>query len=266
MARSTAQFDALAAGYDAAFTDRLPALWLRDAVRERVEPYLQPGMDVVELGCGSGTDSVWLARHGCRVWALDASPGMLEQARVKVSAAGQQHAVSLNRVDIEQWRVQDLPPQFNARLVFSNFGVLNCVTDLERVFTTAWQCLDDNGHLAVILMGRFCLAETLYFGCRGQFRKATRRWHGSSDFGASEKRFKVYYYSLSQLRRAARGFRAIGAFGIGGLLPPTEGYDICERWPRTFRRAAAVDRRMGRILTRISDHYMAVFAKEEPTE
>ncbi len=261
MARSTAQFDALAASYDEAFTDRLPAIWLRDAVRDRVAPYLEPGMDVIELGCGSGADSVWLARHGCRVWALDASSRMLEQARSKLSAAGQQHAVSLHHVDVEHWHSQDLPPQFSARLVFSNFGVLNCVADLERVFATAHQCLADGGHLAVTVMGRFCLTETLYFGARWQFRQATRRWRGSGEFGTSGERCTVYYYSPSQLRRAARGFRPIAAFGIGGLLPPTEGYGMCERWPRTFGRIAAIDRRMSRFLTPISDHYLAVFAK-----
>ena len=39
------------------------------------------GKQVVELGCGNGEYSIFLARKGARVLALDASPGALENTR-----------------------------------------------------------------------------------------------------------------------------------------------------------------------------------------
>lgn len=44
--------------------------------------------DVLELGCGAGQWSVWLARHGARVTGLDLSSRQLEHARRNVAAAG----------------------------------------------------------------------------------------------------------------------------------------------------------------------------------
>ena len=43
------------------------------------------GVDVLDLGCGTGRHTAWLAEAGARVTAVDFSAGMLEQARRKAS-------------------------------------------------------------------------------------------------------------------------------------------------------------------------------------
>lgn len=42
------------------------------------------GLDVLEIGCGTGRHTLRLARAGNRVTGLDLSPGMLSQARAKL--------------------------------------------------------------------------------------------------------------------------------------------------------------------------------------
>lgn len=39
------------------------------------------GRDVLELGCGTGKNTMWLAERARRVTAMDFSPGMLDVAR-----------------------------------------------------------------------------------------------------------------------------------------------------------------------------------------
>lgn len=41
------------------------------------------GLDVLDLGCGTGRHTAWLASSGARVTAVDFSAGMLDKARVK---------------------------------------------------------------------------------------------------------------------------------------------------------------------------------------
>ncbi|MFV3128424.1 class I SAM-dependent DNA methyltransferase [Niveispirillum sp. KHB5.9] len=43
------------------------------------------GLNVLEIGCGTGRHTVKLARAGNRVTGIDLSPGMLEQARAKLA-------------------------------------------------------------------------------------------------------------------------------------------------------------------------------------
>src|SRR5574341_1364692 len=60
-------FDAAALTYDEIFTQRRLGSWLREMVRERL-PF-QPGDHILELGCGTGEDALWLAQRGISVTA-----------------------------------------------------------------------------------------------------------------------------------------------------------------------------------------------------
>ncbi len=205
---SASPFDNFAADYDNRFSDRLPASWLRTAVYTCVEPFVEGGSPVIELGCGTGEDAIWFAEQGCSVWASDASAAMLERARDKIEKLNVASRISLQQIDLIHWQPSDLPADFQARLVFSNFGALNCVRDLRPVFRTAWECLEDGGHLAVSLMGRFCLSESVFFGVRGQFAKASRRWNGESRYRAGGGDYPVWYHSPAALRSAAEGLNS----------------------------------------------------------
>jgi malonyl-CoA O-methyltransferase len=44
------------------------------------------GLDVLDLGCGTGRHALWLAEAGARVTAVDFSAGMLAAARAKAAA------------------------------------------------------------------------------------------------------------------------------------------------------------------------------------
>ncbi|MCC6445046.1 MAG: class I SAM-dependent methyltransferase [Armatimonadetes bacterium] len=65
------------AGFPEAFFDRLAA-----------EGVLRPGIEATDLGTGTGTVALGLARRGCRVTGIDPSEPMLEQARNRAAQEG----------------------------------------------------------------------------------------------------------------------------------------------------------------------------------
>ena len=73
-------FDTAAAGYDQTFTGTRLGRWLRARVQEHLARCFAAGDRVLELGCGTGEDALWLAARGIDVTALDASRRMLEVA------------------------------------------------------------------------------------------------------------------------------------------------------------------------------------------
>ena len=80
-----AAFDEAAASYDSDFAGTTPGLWLRQSVWGHLRPFVRPGMQALDLGCGTGEDAQWLARNGCHVTAADGSAAMLEQVAAKAS-------------------------------------------------------------------------------------------------------------------------------------------------------------------------------------
>ena len=59
---------------------------------------LAAGTRVLEIGCGTGTNAVWLAQQGCRVKAVDLAPVAVERAQVRAHAAGVDVDVSVQDV------------------------------------------------------------------------------------------------------------------------------------------------------------------------
>lgn len=51
-----------------------------------LEPWLRPGMNAVDLGCGVGTTTLWLAEHGLTVRAIDGEPEAIDRLRLRLPA------------------------------------------------------------------------------------------------------------------------------------------------------------------------------------
>jgi cyclopropane fatty-acyl-phospholipid synthase-like methyltransferase len=80
---------------------------------------LKRGDRVLDVGCGEGRNSVWLASLGCDVTGLDVSPLALDKARRL--AAAQSVAVQYMETDVRDWRWE--PLRFDAVVcVFIQFA------------------------------------------------------------------------------------------------------------------------------------------------
>ena len=126
-------YDRWAASYDA---DRNATRDL-DAEVVRGAPLAIAGHDVLELGCGTGKNTAWLAERARSVVALDFSEGMLARARERVGAAH----VRFVRHDVRApWPV----PDASADVVVGNL-VLEHVADLAPVYAEAARVLRPRG-------------------------------------------------------------------------------------------------------------------------
>lgn len=66
--------------------DANPLLALEEPILRATIGNQIAGVSILELGCGTGRHTAWLASAGAKVTAVDFSVGMLEQARKKLSA------------------------------------------------------------------------------------------------------------------------------------------------------------------------------------
>lgn len=260
-----AAFDSLARRYDAQFTDRLLGRLLRGNVQARLEPLLAPGMRALEIGCGTGEDALWLARRNLIVTATDAAPAMLEVAFDKARAAGQGDAISFRRLDAAAPHAADdeaLNGPFD--FVLSNFGVLNCITDLEPLANWLAPRMAPEGVFAAVVMGPFCLWETLTNLLRGRGGEAFRRFSKAPRAQVDDVAIDVRYPAPDRfLADFVRHFGHVETAAVGALLPPSNLAGLVEGWPRTFQRLARWERTVATWppFVMIGDHYLIILER-----
>ncbi len=244
----TAAFDRVASRYDELWTNTDVGRLQRQAVWRHVDPLFREGSRVIDLGCGTGEDAAHLSEAGVHVSAFDASPEMVMASRAR--------GVDANVLRIEE--LQSLVGNYDGAI--SNFGALNCVSDLEGLRRPLARLIRPGGSLAICIIGRFCVWETIHFLSRGQVRKASRRW-GGTGYGASLG-LSVYYPSVRRVRTAlAPDFLLSRVVGIGVCVPPSY---ISTLTPKVLARCDVIDGRVAhrRFFRTLSDHRLLVFVRK----
>lgn len=146
-ARKSRFWDRIAAKYAA---DPIADMAGYEATLRRVQGLLSTDMDVLEIGCGTGTTALRLAPFTRRLRATDVSAGMIAIARAKL-AAGPVPALSFDIADADEAVAG--PGEYDAVLAFN---VLHLVTDLDRALDRAIQALRPGG---LLISKTACIAE-----------------------------------------------------------------------------------------------------------
>jgi len=117
---------------------------------------------ILELGCGTGKNTVFLAQIGDKVHALDFSEGMIEKAREKVTAKN----VRFEMADLtKRWTCED-----NAYDLITCNLVLEHIENLNHIFAEAARTLRPNGIVFINELHPF----KQYQGTKARFERADK--------------------------------------------------------------------------------------------
>jgi len=112
-----------------------------------------PGRSMLDLACGTGTVALSFAQQGWEVYAVDASSGMLAQARRKAQQMGQELALSQ-----QDMRYFILPhPVALVTCLYDSLNYMLTLADLQQVFRCVTMALVPGG----VFMGDMNTQEML---------------------------------------------------------------------------------------------------------
>lgn len=154
---------------------------------------------ILELGCGTGKNTIFLSQIGENVHAIDFSEGMISLARKNVKSSN----VTFSLADITYpWHYDNS----SADLVVCNL-VLEHVENLAFIFSEAFGVLTDGGHFFISELHPF----RQYQGMQANFQTAHRRIeiqafvHHVSDFldaaessGFRLKEFREWWHETDE--------------------------------------------------------------------
>jgi len=258
-------FDGVAATYHRSNEENGTLRGMRARVRQTLDACVPAGSQVLDLGCGPGSDAVYLAGKGHRVTAIDSSPAMVEDARRRVAEAGLVRCVNVLNIGIHEIdRLAPIDMVFDAAI--ANFGPLNCVVDLPAAARLIAARLRPGGVLVASVIGRVCPWEIAVYTARGNISRAAIRFRrGLVPVPLDGRTVWTRYFGPREFEDifAAAGMTRVSLRALGLFVPPPYLHAFADRHPTLVARLRRVEDRCGGwpVLRGWGDHFLVVLRK-----
>lgn len=266
---ATEAFDRLAVDYD-----ELTSGEIFHVFRQRTHRAFARCFDrdarVLEIGCGTGLDTLYLASRCRHVVACDPSEEMVTRAQRRLAHHGLESRATVMPCGLQdvQSFLDALTPHQPFDGIVSNFGALNCVCHLAPLGAVARRHLRPAGTMLLGVMSRLCLMEALYFTATRRPRLATRRLGtGAVPVPVAGVDVPTFYHRVSELRATLGSDIQLRAIeGIGVVVPPPYLEARWQELPRPVRGAVlAIDGWLAPWppFNRVGDHTLLYFTKDK---
>ena len=213
-------FDAVAAAYDGREAGNPIMQLMRARSLDILETTFPKGANILDVGCGTGTEALWLAERGRKVFAVDSSPLMLDAMSRQAAASGVQISSRLLRAgDLLSLVADHGDASFDG--AYSSFGALNTESDLAPAITALSRLVRPRGRIVLSVMNRWCVTEMALMVAKGRLRETFRRARPTLRVAVGSNFVDVTYPSWRQLRRALQErFRVVSVQALPLLLVP----------------------------------------------
>jgi ubiquinone/menaquinone biosynthesis C-methylase UbiE len=231
---------------------------MRIQVYHHVSKFLTQPSSILELNSGTGIDALHFVQHGHKVHATDLSNGMIEQIKEKIDRFHLHDRLSVQQLSYDQ--LDQLKGQ-KFDFIFSNFGGLNCIDDLNKVTKNLRSILNPGGFVTWVIMPPICLWEifSIFKGNRNAFRRVNKNGVVAHLEG---KHFQIWYHSLRSIKKSfGSDFKLVHHEGLASLTPPPHVTHFPIKHPFLYKLLMKMDNnvRNNFPFNRWADHIIVSF-------
>ena len=230
--------------------------WMRKIVRNHVFLHLKTGDKMLELNAGTGLDALYFSQKGYRIHSTDLSDGMVKEIKEKIKRFNLATQLSCEQCSYTELnKLNDLRFEY----VFSNFGGLNCIPDLQDVIKHLPGLLSPGAYITFVIMPPVCPWE-MAFMLKGNFRKAFRRMRkGGVPAHLEGEYFQTYYFTPSEVVKTfGKNFKKISLQGLASISPPPHSVNFQKKFPSVYNSLTRMDEKVSSMFpfNRWADHFI----------
>ncbi|MBI5957801.1 MAG: methyltransferase domain-containing protein [Chloroflexi bacterium] len=232
--------------------------WLRDEHLSLLRVLISPGAALLDIGCGTGEESLMLAQEGFAILGIDVSPGMVWQAQAKAASLSIRRGVSFKTLAAGQLASLDERGPFQG--AYASLGTLNTEPDLAGVAEGLHGLLEPGAPFVATVMNRHCLYESVAGISKERRIKRPARW-AEGRAGATSVIAPVKFYNPGEFAGAFKAYFSVESVIAFPLwLPPVHLHDIYRSNLEKFGRLEARERRTRswRWFRARGDHFLMV--------
>ena len=259
------EFDSVAHDYDRHITENSINMLLRERSLARMKDVFKHSKRLLEIGCGSGMETLPLLTGGHEIVVVDISAAMLDVVRSKAAAVGVSDRLIARKLKARD--VKSLISEFGAGQFdgcYSTYGALNCEQSLYGIPEALHSLLRDNGKLVVGIYNRFCLSEVVGYGLSLRFERVLNRVKPILREGDSRFCIDVFPYSVHDITRIFQEFFSVDSvIGVPVILPPSDLDVYARKFSGNREKLNALDLWFGKRwpFNMLGDHFLMTLSR-----
>jgi ubiquinone/menaquinone biosynthesis C-methylase UbiE len=234
---------------------------MRNIVWRYLSEIIKPGDMVLDLGCGTGIDAIFMSKLGADVIAIDISEKMIEKTMEKIKKLNLKDRVRTLVMGTGELHL--LKDRFRFNIILSNFGPLNMEPELENTAKILYELLEDKGIMVANVINRYCLWEFAYFLFSLKFKDILRRLRTARLMILDEDVIAWAYSPAGFYKYFKNYFMVKKVIGLNILLPPPYMEKFYLRFRSIFKY---LDKLEGKInyfplIRACGDHFLIIMQK-----
>lgn len=261
----TEEFNSIAEHYDDHIFGNFINSYLRSRSIETMMKIFPASSDLLEIGCGSGTETLTLLKSGFRVTAIDISEKMIRIVNQKAEREGvkgnlKSYRLSFSEVD----KVPDASGIASFDGIYSTYGAFNCDPHIDRLPGKLHRLLKPGGILFLGVYNKLCASEILLHAFGMKIGRIFERFRNPVPEGNSRFCVDVFSYSPMYVKRLfSQYFNVVSIEAVPLIIPPSNYVHFMEKLPGNSV-LESLDRRLSKLpfLNVLGDHFLIVLKRK----
>ena len=217
------EFDSIAQNYDHHIYDNLVNNYLRERSLSLMKTFFPPSQRLMEIGSGTGTETLEMLKSGHEITAIDISENMNSILRKKANDANVSNlltTMTMKASDLVNYEKEFMNKPFDG--LYSNYGALNCEANIDAIMEIVHKIVKPHGKIVFGIFNKFCLVEMIAHLIGRKPGRVFERFSNRIPEGASRFCIDVYPYSPAYLKKLfSKWFNIEMIYGCPVILPPS---------------------------------------------